>query len=99
MKALRLSEDIVTVGEFRAKTSSWLEKLKSSNQPVVITQNGKPAAVLLSPAEYDKIQYTQSFMESVARGTADADVGRVVSTEELERRLEEKRKARGHNSK
>ncbi len=94
MKALRLSEDIVTVGEFRAKTSTWLDKLKTSGQPVVITQNGKPAAVLLSPIEYDRIQYTENFKESVVRGVADAEAGRTMSTEELEKRLQKNRKAR-----
>ena len=54
MKPIRVSEDVVPVGEFRAKTKQWLARAGKTGQPVVITQNGRPAGVLLSPAEFDR---------------------------------------------
>ncbi len=39
---------------------------------MVITQNGRPAGVLLSPREYDRMQERQRFLESIAAGLADA---------------------------
>ncbi len=54
---------------------------------MVITQNGKPAGVLLSPLEFDRLQERQRFLESVAAGLADAEVGKVVNTRELKGRL------------
>jgi len=91
MRALKVAEDIVPVGEFKGKAARWLRHAAESGQPVVITQNGKPAGVLVSPSEYDRLTERQRFLESVALGLADAEAGRTMNTKELLRRLEERR--------
>jgi len=65
-----------------------------TGQPVVITQNGRPAGVLLSPAEFDRLLGRQRFLESMAAGMADADAGRTMDGAELLRRLAERRPGR-----
>jgi prevent-host-death family protein len=87
MKSIRVSEDIVPIGEFKGRAARWMQRAAESRQPVVITQNGRPAAVLLSPAEYDRILERQRFLESVAAGLADAEAGRTLSTEQLREQL------------
>lgn len=87
MKPLRVSEDIVPIGEFKGHASRWMQRAAESSQPVIITQHGRPAGVLLSPAEYDRILERQRFLESVAAGLADADAGRVMTTDELRKQL------------
>jgi prevent-host-death family protein len=91
MKPVRVSRDVVPVGEFKSKTAAWLRHASRTRQPVVITQNGRPAGVLLSPVEFDRLQEQQRFLESVASGLADADAGRVIDTDELRRRLRARR--------
>jgi prevent-host-death family protein len=91
MRALKVAEDIVPVGEFKGQAARWLRHAAESGQPVVITQNGKPAGVLVSPSEYDRLTERQRFLESVALGLADAEDGRTMNTKELLRRLEERR--------
>jgi prevent-host-death family protein len=91
MRALKVAEDIVPVGEFKSQAARWLRHAAESGQPVVITQNGKPAGVLVSPSEYDRLTERQRFLESVALGLADAEAGRTMNTKELLRRLEERR--------
>ena len=61
---------------------------------MVITQNGRPAGVLMSPADFDRLPERHRFLESVAAGIADAEAGRVMSTGELTRRLARARRAR-----
>ncbi len=89
MKALKISQDVVTLAEFKNQAPTLLERIGQSSQPLVITQNGKPAAVMLSPAEYDRIQEFQSsqFVASVNRGIADADAGRVLTSAQVRARL------------
>jgi antitoxin YefM len=53
---------------------------------------GKPAGVLLSPAEYDDLVYQKAFLDSINRGIADSEKGRVLSTEELKTELQKRRK-------
>lgn len=87
MKPLRVSQDIVPMAEFKGQAAHWFRRLAESNQPVVITQNGKPAGVLLSPVEFDRLVERQRFLEDAAAGVADLDAGRVVTTDELKGRL------------
>ena len=87
MKEVQVSDGIVPLGEFKAQAAKLLRRLGESGEPMVITQNGRPAGVLLSPKEFDLIQERQRFLESVAAGLADAEAGRVIDTTELRRRL------------
>lgn len=83
MRPLRISENIVPVSDFKAKAAHWLRLLDESSEPVVITQNGKAAGVLLSPAAYDELTEQFRFMRSVEQGLADIDAGRVIPHEEV----------------
>ena len=89
MKALKLSKDVVTLAEFKSQAPSLLERISNSSQPLLITQNGKPAAVLVSPAEFDRIQEqeTARFVTAVTRGLQDADVGKVMTSAQAKSRL------------
>lgn len=93
LKAIQLSKDLITLAEFKDHAGNYLDQVVKSGHPLVITKNGKAAGVVVSPEEYDRI-YTQRFIESVAKGIVDGDSGRVVSTEELERQLTDRRKVR-----
>jgi antitoxin YefM len=92
MRQLRVSEDIVPIGEFKGQAAHWLKRARDTGQPVVITQNGKPAAVLLSPAEYDRLLEHQRFLESIGAGLDDAEAGRVMTSSELKARLVARRR-------
>jgi len=83
MRTFRVSENIVPVSDFKAKAADWLRRLGESSEPVIITQNGKAAAVVLSPAAYDELTERFRFMESVERGLADVEAGRVTPHEEV----------------
>src|SRR6266705_1391250 len=78
MKPLHVSNGIVPLGEFKAKASAIIRDLKKSTSPLVITQNGRPAAVVLAPEEYDRLQEDQKYLEAVALGLADVEAGRVI---------------------
>jgi prevent-host-death family protein len=82
----------VPLGEFKSKAAQYLKRLAERNHPMVITQNGRPAAVLLSPSEFDRLLEKHRFLMSVASGLDDAESDRVMDTAELKKRLS-KRKA------
>jgi prevent-host-death family protein len=95
MKPMRISEGIVPIGEFKAQAARWLRRVADTSQAVVITQNGRPAGVLMAPAEFDRLQERQRFLESIAAGLADAEGGRLMSTQELSEKLAATRRSRG----
>ena len=91
MKTLSISKDIVPIAEFKAGISKWFKSIQNAGHPLIITQNGKPAGVLLSPGDYDELVYKKSFLDSVGRGMANAESGKVYSTQALKAALIERR--------
>ena len=83
MRSLRVSQNFVPVSELKAQAAEWLKKLAKSNDPVVITQKGRPAAVLLSPRAFDALTERARLMAAVNEGLADVEAGRVHSHDEV----------------
>lgn len=94
MRPLRVSEDVVPVGQFKAQAKRWLARARETGHPLVITQNGRPAAVMLSPVEYDRLTERGRFLEDVAAGLADAEAGRMLTLEESKARIARRHKRR-----
>ena len=91
MKHIRISNDIIPIGEFKTGISKWLRNINETGHPLIITQNGKPAGVVLSPSEYDALVHHKLFLESVGRGLDDADSGNVYAAQEIGSELERRR--------
>ncbi len=83
MREIRVSRNIIPISEFKAKAAEWLRRLSRSSEPVVITQNGKAAGVLLSPAAYDELTERYRFVGAVEQGLADVEAGRVTPHREV----------------
>ncbi len=88
MKSVQVSRDILPVGELKTHTSRVLRRLRAAQRPIVITLNGKPAAVLITPEEFDRLYERERFVEAVGKGLADAEAGRVVDDEALSGELD-----------
>lgn len=78
MKPFKVAEGIVPLGEFKSKASALIKNLKERSGPIVITQNGRPAAVVMSPEDYDRLQDQRRRLEAVSLGLSDAIAGRTV---------------------
>lgn len=85
---MQIAEDIVPIGDFKAHLSEQISGLKERGRPIVVTQNGRPAAVVMSPEEFDALTYQIRFMAAVQEGLADAEAGRLIDNDELSRQLE-----------
>ena len=94
MNNLIVSKDIIPLGEFKTSLSKWLKDIQSTGQHLIITQNGKPADVLLSPSEYDELVHKNLFIDSVNRGLSDAESGNVISSNKLKKELTKRRTSR-----
>lgn len=91
MKQLSIAEGVIPLGEFKTHAASYLKNLDG---PMVITQNGRPAGVLLAPSDYDQLTERQLFLESLAAGLADAEDGRLVDTQTMQVQLQDARNRR-----
>lgn len=93
-KDIDLAADLVPINEFRSRTSKLLESMTKEGRTLVITQNGKAAAVVMSPREFDALRSRQRFVEEVARGVADVDAGRTQTTSQVRAALRKRRRKR-----
>lgn len=91
MKNISVSSDIIPVGQFKSDLAKYLKEIREKNNSLIITQNGKPAGVLISPAEFDELRRTKLFIESISRGLTDSDNGEVLSTSQLKNELKKSR--------
>ncbi|RKY91815.1 MAG: prevent-host-death protein [Ignavibacteriae bacterium] len=91
MKEISISSDIIPVGEFKASLAKYLKEIQQKKNSLIITQNGKPAGVLISPSEFDKLRHTKLFFESVSRGLSDSGKGKTLSTLKIRSELKKSR--------
>jgi len=94
MNSLAVQNDIVPIGEFKASLPKYFKNAQNTGHPLIITQNGRPAGVLLSPSEYDKLTHNRSFLKSLNQGLADIESNSSYSTSELRAELIRKRALR-----
>lgn len=87
MKPINISKNIVSLSDFKNKASRMLNEVQRSHRPLVITQNGKAAAVLISPSDFDLLTEQARFVDAVQRGLTDVQNGRVIPDEELDKEL------------
>ncbi|MFA7172957.1 MAG: type II toxin-antitoxin system Phd/YefM family antitoxin [Kiritimatiellia bacterium] len=75
MQRIMLDQDIKPMSEFRAHTAACIKQVQKSKRPVVITQNGKSAAVLLDAMEFEAISQRLELLEDIASGESQIDYG------------------------
>jgi prevent-host-death family protein len=90
MRVIRISENFVPISEFKAQAADWLRKASETGAPVVVTQNGKPAGVLLSPRAFDELAERSRFIAAVEEGLGDLESGRAHSQAEVRRQMSQR---------
>lgn len=95
MKDILVASDIIPVGQFKSGLAKYLKEIKNKGNTFIITQNGKPAGVLISPSEFDELRQTRLFIDSISRGLSDSEKGEVYSTLQLKSELRKTRTGKG----
>lgn len=82
---MKFSRDIQSLSVFKRDSAKFLKQMKETGEPLVLTVNGKPAAVVLDPVDFEMIQERERLetIAAVKRGIADFEAGRVMEAEEF----------------
>lgn len=76
---VKLTRDIDSLSNFKRETTKFVQRMKETGQPVVLTINGKAALVVQDAASYERLvslaERIES-LESLQQSLADADAGR-----------------------
>lgn len=93
MRKINVAEDIIPIGEFKTHASELLRQLHTTRRPLVITQNGKPAAVVITPEHFEEVEYRELVKAKVRAGLESAATEPTVPIGEARRRLKSKIRA------
>jgi len=91
MKNILVSNDIIPVGQFKSGLAKYLKEIQNKRNSLIITQNGKPAGVLISPSEFDDLRQTKLFIDSISRGLSNSEKGEMFSDLQLRSELQKTR--------
>ena len=90
---LDIGKDIHSLSDFKRKTSAFLERMRDSGHPVVLTINGKAELVVQDAASYqrllDRVDETEA-LAGIKRGLAGVKAGRVTPRKEFEKEFRKK---------
>ncbi len=78
--------DLVPVTDLREAAADILKRIQGSDDPIIITQRGRAAAVLLSLEAYEKAQHEREMLRLLAQGETEL---RARKGHELEEVLEQ----------
>ncbi|MGB7070813.1 MAG: type II toxin-antitoxin system Phd/YefM family antitoxin [Pyrinomonadaceae bacterium] len=90
---MKLTRDIQSLSVFKRDSSKFIKQIKKTGQPIVLTVNGKAAAVVLDPDSYEdylRDKDRRDMIASVKRGIEDMKAGRTKPADEVFRELERK---------
>ena len=86
---ISLSNDIEPLSEFRKKSADFVKHLKKEKNPIVLTQHGKSAAVLLDVTEYERISKKMQMLEDLLEAKQQVEQGNTLNMKEAKKRIED----------
>lgn len=75
---INLQDDIQPVSDFRANAAETLRRVRESGRPLILTQNGRSAAVLLDVSAYQALIEENELLRDIHAGLDDARAGRLT---------------------
>jgi antitoxin YefM len=86
-RRVRLDTDIRPVSEFRANAAELIEQVRTSGRPLVLTQRGHSAAVVLDVADYQQMIDENELLRDVRTAVEQIEAGKGVSNRDAKSEL------------
>ena len=74
---------IVPITDFRHGSSDILKRLRGAREPMIITQRGRAAAVLLSVEQYERAENDRQLLLALAKGEQEIAEGHGHDLDEI----------------
>ena len=66
---------IIPVSDLRQDAAAILKRVRNWNEPLIVTQRGRAAAVMLSVKSYERVDYEQRLLRQLLRGEKEIGSG------------------------
>ncbi len=90
MQRIKLNTDIRPLSDFRANVASIIDELRKTKRPIVITQHGKSAAVMLDVSEYETLLEKLELLTDIQIAETQLHKGEGISHKEAKQRILER---------
>ena len=67
--------NILPVSDLRQDAAKVLKKLRDNQEPIVITQRGRAAAVIIGVEAYEKSEHDKEILRLLAQGDREIEIG------------------------
>lgn len=79
MRKARPSQDIKPLSEFRANVATFVEQVQVTKRPLILTQHGRSAAILLAVEEYEALIDRADLVNDVRTAETQIAAGKGVA--------------------
>lgn len=79
MSKIRPRQDIRSLSEFRANIAAFVEQVRASKRPLVLTQHGRGTAVLMDVDAYEALLDRVELQEDLRIAEAQVAAGRGIA--------------------
>lgn len=83
MPSLKPSQDVQPLSAFRANAAGFLEQVRASKRPLVLTQHGKSAAVVLDVDEYEALVDEVELLRDIRQAQAELARGEGIPHDQV----------------
>lgn len=87
MPKVKPSQDIQPLSTFRANAASFLQQVRETKRPLVLTQHGRSAAVVLDVEEYEAMVEQIELLRDVRLAEYQLDSGQGIDSGDAEAQL------------
>ena len=67
--------NIIPVSDLRQDAAKILKQLRNNKEPLIITQRGRAAAVMIGVDAYEKSEHEKELLRLLARGEREIEIG------------------------
>lgn len=83
MPKIKPSQDVQPLSAFRANAAGFLDQVRATKRPLVLTQHGKSAAVLLDVDEYEALVEELEVVRDIRMARAEIERGEAIPHEDV----------------
>ena len=90
MNRINLEKDIRPLSDIRANITSIIEEIKRTKKPILLTQHGRSAAVILDVSEYERILEKIDLLSDIALAETQIEKGQGISHDKAKSQILER---------
>ena len=84
------AKGIEPVTVLKTKSAELIRQARETGQPIIITQNGKPTAVLQDVESFQRQREARTLLKILAKGDQEVSAGKGLRHDDVMRRVERK---------